>query len=60
MYRLLDTVVISGEDSVLDTVVISGENVCCSVVFGTLVGVFCLVLCCQYVPWQFEVLCRVY
>ena len=24
----------------LDTVVISGENVCCSVVFGTLVGVF--------------------
>ena len=23
----------------LDTVVISGENVCCSVVFGTLVGV---------------------
>ena len=26
--------------SVLDTVVISGEAVCCSVVFGTLVGVF--------------------
>ena len=25
---------------VLDTVVISGEDVCCSVVFGTLVGVF--------------------
>ena len=24
----------------LDTVVISGEDVCCSVVFGTLVGVF--------------------
>ena len=24
--------------SVLDTVVISGEDVCCSVVFGTLVG----------------------
>ena len=24
----------------LDTVVISGEYVCCSVVFGTLVGVF--------------------
>ena len=24
----------------LDTVVISGENVCCSAVFGTLVGVF--------------------
>ena len=24
----------------LDTVVISGENVCCSVVFGTLFGVF--------------------
>ena len=24
---------------VLDTVVISGEDVCCSVVFGTLVGV---------------------
>ena len=26
--------------SVLDTVVLSGEYVCCSVVFGTLVGVF--------------------
>ena len=26
--------------SVLDTVVISGEYVCCSVVFGTMVGVF--------------------
>ena len=26
--------------SVLDTVVISGKYVCCSVVFGTLVGVF--------------------
>ena len=26
--------------SVLETVVISGEDVCCSVVFGTLVGVF--------------------
>ena len=25
--------------SALDTVVISGEDVCCSVVFGTLVGV---------------------
>ena len=25
--------------SVLDTVMISGENVCCSMVFGTLVGV---------------------
>ena len=25
-----------------DTVVISGEDVCCSVVFGTLVGVFML------------------
>ena len=24
----------------LDTVVLSGEDVCCSVVFGTLVGVF--------------------
>ena len=24
----------------LDTVVISGDNACCSVVFGTLVGVF--------------------
>ena len=28
--------------SVLDTVVISGDDVCCSVVFGTLVGVFVL------------------
>ena len=27
-------------DCVMDTVVISGEEVCCSVVFGTLVGVF--------------------
>ena len=26
--------------SVLDIVVISGDDVCCSVVFGTLVGVF--------------------
>ena len=26
--------------SVLDTVVISGDDVCCSVMFGTLVGVF--------------------
>ena len=26
----------------LDTVVISGDDVCCSVVFGTLVGVFVL------------------
>ena len=26
--------------SVLDTVVISGDYICCSVVFGTLVGVF--------------------
>ena len=25
---------------VLDTVVISGDDVCCSVVFGTLVGVY--------------------
>ena len=24
----------------LDTVVISGDDICCSVVFGTLVGVF--------------------
>ena len=29
-------------NSVLDTVVISGKDVCCSVVFGTLVGVFVL------------------
>ena len=26
--------------SVLDTVVMSGDDVCCSVVFGTMVGVF--------------------
>ena len=26
--------------SVLDTVVISGEDVCCSMLFGTLVGVY--------------------
>ena len=30
--------------SVLDTVVIYGEYVCCSVVFGTLVGVFMCVM----------------
>ena len=31
--------------SVLDTVVISGDDVCCSVVFGTLVGVLvCIVM----------------
>ena len=30
--------------SVLDTVVISGDDVCCSLVFGTLVDVLCLVL----------------
>ena len=29
-------------NSMLDTVVISGEYICCSVVFGTLVGVFVL------------------
>ena len=28
--------------SMLDTVVITGDDVCCSVVFGTLVGVFVL------------------
>ena len=28
--------------SALDTVVISGDDVSCSVVFGTLVGVFCV------------------
>ena len=27
----------------LDTVVISGDDVCCSVVFGTLVGVFVVI-----------------
>ena len=29
----------------LDTVVISGDDVCCSVVFGTLVGVLCVISC---------------
>ena len=29
----------------LDTVVISGDDVCCSVAFGTLVGVFVNVEC---------------
>ena len=28
--------------SVLDTVVISGHDVCCSMVFGTLIGVCCV------------------
>ena len=30
--------------SVLDIVVISGEDVCCSVLFGTLVGVFVFIV----------------
>ena len=30
--------------SVFDTVVISGDDVCCSVMFGTMVGVLCLML----------------
>ena len=34
----------SGCTVCFDTVVISGHDVCCSVSFGTLVGVF--VLCC--------------
>ena len=29
----------------LDTVVISGDDICCSVVFGTLVGVFVFSVC---------------
>ena len=33
--------------SVLDTGVISGEDVCCSVVFGTLVGVFVFSVMCS-------------
>ena len=50
----------------LDTVVISGEYVCCSVVFGTLVGVFSVMwsellmtsaISCPLC--QFEVLCCV-
>ena len=36
----------------LDTVVISGDGVCCSVVFGTLVGVFVLVLCGPSCRWH--------
>ena len=31
----------------LDTVVISGDDVCCSVVFGTLVGVFVFSIMCS-------------
>ena len=31
----------------LDTVVISGDDVCCSMVFGTLIGVFVI-----YVMWS--------
>ena len=30
----------------LDTVVMSGDDVCCSVVFGTLVGVFVFSVVC--------------
>ena len=29
----------------LDTEVLYSDDVCCSVVFGTLVGVLCLLLC---------------
>ena len=39
----------------LDTVVISGEDVCCSVVFGTLVGVFVLIKC--YVVYVADDIC---
>ena len=53
--------------SVLDTVVISGEYVCCSVVFGTLVGVFVFsvmwselrmtsAICCP--PWSSVYVCH--
>ena len=35
--------------SVLDTLVISGEDVCCSVVFGTLVGGFVFSVMCYVV-----------
>ena len=38
----------------LDTVVISGDDVCCSVVFGTLVGVFVF-----SVMWSELVVCSV-
>ena len=31
----------------LDTVVMSGDDVCCSVVFGTLVGVFVFSVMCS-------------
>ena len=38
----------------LDTVVISGDDVCCSVLFGTLVGVFVFsVMWCQRVECAF-------
>ena len=33
----------------LDTVVMSGDDVCCSVVFGTLVGVFVFSVMCYVV-----------
>ena len=42
----------------LDTVVISGEDVCCSVVFGTLVDVFVLLVvlcgdkCTSTIQWS--------
>ena len=43
----------------LDTVVISVDDVCCSVVFGTLVGVFVFSVMWSEMLWQllFIVLC---
>ena len=46
----------------LDTVVLYGDDVCCSVVFGTLVGVFVLILvflcgyqCTSAREWSVEI-----
>ena len=41
--------------SVLDTVVISGDDVCCSVVFGTLVGEFAFSV--MWSEWSSHVVC---
>ena len=41
----------------LDTVVISGHDVCCSVVFGTLVGVFVFSVMCSELLMTSAIIC---
>ena len=43
--------------SVFDTEVISGDDVCCSVVFGTLVGVFVFSVMCSELLMTSAIIC---